>query len=168
MRLDRREKLRRLAEHPTTPLYEAAAARARLAETGPLNLGAALDNAATAILNRWRRERYPDLDWDGIEAAQRARSERVRTKRWSPDDAEYAPWARSLAVGANVRVRCDPGISEGLERGIRDADAPHAMIARVTATRYVMADGRRFRRAGQFPGYMVGEDGRNGRHWIEP
>jgi hypothetical protein len=76
-----------------------------------------------------------------------------------PGELGYYQWARTLKVGDRLRVKADGDI-ESWRTG------PLITIERMTATQYIASDGHRYRRAGQFPGYRVGEDGRNGRRYI--
>jgi hypothetical protein len=141
----RLEKLRAMAEHPTSNPHEAANARAEIARLKlPLRL----------------RRNSPFIKDVEVQRAEAEREDRRRYGVLVPGDDGYDKWARSLKRGdwLIIAVSYDPTSWR---------TGPSVTIERVTKTQYVMlGSGDRFRRGGRFPGYQVGEDGRNGRTYL--
>lgn len=78
-----------------------------------------------------------------------------------PGERGYYDWARTLKVGDTLRVGHIGDALKAWESGAL------VTIERMTKTQYVMSNGHRYRRAGRFPGYKVGEDGSSGtRHYL--
>lgn len=173
---DRIAKLRRMAEHPRSNTNEAALARAELERLER-------DHPSTAARFTMRTDARPltgedidelfikhgaPADWvraNSIAQAWRERDNRQARGQLCPGDAGYYEWARKRAVGERLLIwhtsRWDKPISHSVI--VPDSEAT---IDRLTATVYVMSDGTRFRRVGEFPGYKVGENGRSGRTFI--
>lgn len=163
MSADRLAKLRRMAEHPTSNPHEAAIAREEMERLEREHVPFA--NVPDCIFaamgtNRQRYEaeraaRWPGVDWPAIEQSERDKAERYRTGALTPGDGGYYEWARTLRPGTWVEVR-----------STLNYETRMAIVERMTATQYIMSDGSRFRRAGQYPGYKVGETGQNGRTYL--
>lgn len=175
----RLQKLADMATHPTANPHEAASARAEIAR-----LKATGHVEAPPPLSWLDVAHSPDLDTFARRYAEMDRRERATPKirncwicgmRLAPSfglsfpptrcplhahtktsgDDGYNEWARALKIGEAVLVH------EGRPKGAFEVP-PRLTIVRQTATQHVMSDGTRYRRAGDYPGGKVGEDGRCG------
>lgn len=158
---DRIAKLRRMAEHPTSNPHEAAIARAEMERL----LKAHPDTKPASVKrNDWRPYWADAARFCFLCSAPLDRVYWMVTRcpthagDKTPGEAGYYEWAKTLNAGDRVLVSAGP-------HGKRFVY--HTTIERVTKTQYVVSGGDRFRRAGQYPGYKCGEDGRSGRsHFV--
>jgi hypothetical protein len=140
------QKLRRMAEHPTANPHEAAIARAEALKLEDAHPHAVRRESDDIWMMFGARPEFIEM----ARKAEAAKKARARFGVLVCGESGYYAWARTLNVGDTVRfVRMFE--SEMWRTG------PRLTVVRMTKTRYVMNDGSRFRRAGQFPGYEVAE-----------